>query len=593
MKQFFKMFFASLLAMVIAGLIVFVIVIGSVVSLVSKATTDAGTTTTVSPESVLCIRLDKTFHEQGENNSLAAFSDESGFSAGLYDAVLALEAAKKDDKILGILLELGETPNNWATLQQLRTAIVDFRSSGKFIYAYGEQIPQRAYYLASAADSVFLNPVGAAEINGLATNMAFFKGTLDKLEIQPEIFYAGKFKSATEPFRAEKASEPNKQQIAAIQNGLWTEFVAAVSEHTGADAAAIRRMTDSGAIRFPSDALAYKLVDGLLYRDQVEQMIRAKTGQKETEKIRYVKLDEYAQRHRKITDKTRIAVLFAEGDITDGKKKSDYGVASEDFVKTIRSIRNNDKIKAVVMRVNSPGGSALASEVILRELQLLKEKKPLIVSMGDLAASGGYYIACQADSIFAMPTTITGSIGVFAMMFNIEKLMKNKLGVTFDEVKNAPYADFPSATRPLTPSEATRLQGHVDTIYAIFKRRVSAGRNMPEDKVDSLAQGRVWSGTDALANGLVDGLGNLDRAIRSAAAKAAISDYQVVTYPERVDKLESLMRRFSSGNISSELVRESLKQEFDTEYEWYRQIRDLKTMNGRIMMAMPFRVQIR
>jgi protease-4 len=294
---------------------------------------------------------------------------------------------------------------------------------------------------------------------------------------------------------------------------------------------------------------------------------------------------------RKSGDK-RIAVLFAEGSIVDGKGDGNFNIASEEIVKTIRRIRNNDKVKAVVLRVNSPGGSALASEVILRELQLLREKKPLIVSMGDVAASGGYYIACQADSIFAMPTTITGSIGVFAMLFNLEGMMKHKLGITFDEVKNAPYADFPTFSRPLTADEAQRMQRHVDTVYGLFKRRVAAARRMDETAVDSIAQGRVWSGADALAIGLVDGLGNLDRALESAAAKAGLKEYQVVTYPDRPDRFERIMKQLSDGSMSmSGMVLAGIKEEFSEEYELYRQIKELRSMNGKLMMALPFRIE--
>ncbi len=586
------MFFASFLAMVVAGVILIIVAVSAVVGLVSKATTNDKSATALSGN-VLRIDLDKRLHEQGENNSLAAFGEGSGFSAGLYDAIKAVEAAKTDANIKGIYLELGQPSNSWATLQQLRSALLSFRSSGKFIYAYGESVPQRAYFIATAADSIFLNPVGYAELNGLSTTLAFFKGTLQKLDIEPEIFYAGKFKSATEPFRAEKMSEANRAQVAAIQQHIWGEFLTAVAGRRDMDTATVHQWAATGAIQFPGDALRYKLVDALLYRDEVEQIIRARTGQKEDEKIKYVKLDDYAQaqvRNPKTGD-TRIAVLFAEGAITDGSKSEDYQIASEDFVKAIRTIRRNDKIKAVVMRVNSPGGSALASEVILRELKLLQEKKPLIVSMGDVAASGGYYISCGADSIFAMPTTITGSIGVFTMLFNMEGLLKNKLGVTFDEVKNAPYADFPAMHRPLTTDEKRRMQSYVDTIYSLFKHRVATGRKLSPGLVDSIAQGRIWSGADALNYGLVDGLGNLDRALASAASRAGVKDYNIVTYPERVDKLESLMRRFS-GNNSME-IEARVREVLGIKYNWYRDIRDLQQMNRKMMMALPFRLEVK
>ncbi len=561
-----------------------------IAGLVSR-TTSKESTAVVATGSVLHIDLDRQFHEQGETNSLAMLGDGSGFSAGLYETIKALDKAANDDKIKGVYLELGQSPNSWATLSQLRTALMNFRQSGKFIYAYGEYMPQRAYYVATAADSIFLNPVGGAEFVGLSSTLAFFKRTLEKLEIQPEIFYAGKFKSATEPFREERMSEANKVQIAALQQSIWSDFLKVVSARTGQDTATVHQWAMTGAVQFPEDAVRLGMIDGTRYKDEVEMSIKSKLGLKEDDKIKLVKLDEYAQSQlpNSKTGESRIAVLFAEGEIVDGERRDDYQIASEDIVKSIRKIRNNDKVKAVVLRVNSPGGSALASEVILRELRLLQEKKPLIVSMGDVAASGGYYISCGADSIFAMPTTITGSIGVFSMMFNMEGLLKNKLGVTFDGVKNAPYADFPAVHRPLNADESKRMQSYVDTIYALFKRRVVAGRDLTESLVDSVAQGRVWSGEDALKFGLVDGLGDLDRALKSAAAKADLSDYQVVTYPEKMDKLESLMRRFSGK--SSVNVESTVKEILGVDYNWYKDLSRLQRINGKAMTLMPFQIE--
>ncbi|MBL7717491.1 MAG: signal peptide peptidase SppA [Flavipsychrobacter sp.] len=593
MKQFFKMFFASLLAIVVSGVIVFGLLIGMAVSMVSEASDKEDKT--VAANSVLVIDLSKRLHEQGEKNSLAAFSNGDAYTAGLYDAVKAITYAKTDDKIKGILIKMNPASNGWATMQQLREAIVDFKRSKKFVYAYGEVISQGAYYIGSAADSVYLNPVGDIELKGMATVIPFFKGTLDKLEIQPEIFYAGKFKSATEPFRAEKMSEPNRLQTSQFLGGFWAEYLTAAAQHAHTDTAAINALAQSGAIQFPTDALQYKLVDGLLYWDEVESRIMGKTGAKKLKDIKYVQLDEYAntaRRDKKVNDK-KIAVIFAEGSIVDGEKDGDYSIASQDMIETIRKVADNDKVKAVVLRVNSPGGSALASEVILRELNELKKKKPLIVSMGDLAASGGYYISSNADSIFALPNTITGSIGVFGMMFNFGNLMKNKLGVTFDEVKTGPYADFPSAVRPMTEDEGKKMQANVDNIYQLFMSRVAAGRKMNIADVDSIAQGRVWTGTDALRIGLVDGLGDLNRAISSASAKAGLKDYQVVTYPEPVDKLESLMRSLKGNTGAAAAVQTTLKEELGDDYEYYKQVRDLKKMNGKAMMAMPFMMKIK
>ena len=594
MRQFFKMFFASFLAVIVAWIAGFFILIGLVVGLASSLGSDDDKKE-VASNSVLVLETDRIIHELGETNSLAMFSSDAGYSPSLFDICRAIEFAATDDQIKGIYLKLSYTPNGWATLQQLRQSLEGFKKSGKFIYAYGEFIPQNTYYLASIADSIFLNPMGMAEFKGLASEVPFFKGTLEKLEIQPEIFYAGKFKSATEPFRADHMSEENRRQIADIQSDLWSAFLGAAAEHTGKEAVSLHHLAVEGSVQFPQDALKQGLVEGLLYQDQVEEKLKARTDRKEDDKIRFTELEDYVRhaRSKRKSEDSRVAVLVAEGGITDGEKSDDYEIASKDFIEAIRKVKKNEKVKAVVLRVNSPGGSALASEVILRELQLLREKKPLVVSMGDVAASGGYYIACQADSIFAMPTTITGSIGVFAMMFNVENLMKNKLGITFDEVKNAPYADFPTGTRPLTAEEGRKMQAMVDTIYEVFKRRVATGRNMDVAMVDSFAQGRVWSGTDALSIGLVDGLGGLNRAIESAAAKAKLEKYSIVTYPDPVDKFQMLMNRFKGSSVSEEALKQAINSESGTTARLVRNIRALQKINGTVQALMPVQPVIR
>lgn len=592
MKQFFKMFFASLLAMVVAGIIVVAVFVGLIIGAVNSAM-KSKPETTVASNSVLYIDMKTRFNEQPRENSLAMLMGENNYNAGLYDVVRSLEKAKTDDKIKGLVLRLNPTPNGWATLQQLRNAVIDFKTSGKFVYAYGEVIPQSTYYVATAADSIFLNPVGDLELKGFATVLAFFKGTLDKLELEPEIFYAGKFKSATEPFRATQMSEENKEQIREFQQDFWTEFSTAVAERIKADTAAVNQLAATGAIEFPQDALEHKLVDGLWYSDQVNDLLKAKTGTDKDKDVKLVAINKYAENLKEATGKgDRIAVLYAEGAIVDGESENNQQIASADMVQEIRKIRKDDKIKAVVLRVNSPGGSALASEVILRELQLLKKEKNLVVSMGDVAASGGYYISCYADSIFVMPNTVTGSIGVFTMLFNTEKLMKNKLGVTFDKVKNAPLADFPNGYRPLTAEESQRMQRSVDHIYTIFKGHVAKGRNMKPEDVDAIAQGRVWSGADAVQNGLADAYGDIDRAVKSAAALAGVTDYSVATYPKVVDDFEVLLKRLGGKEDVAAAVKAGIEESIGEEYPFIQQLKMLKNMNGTRMMLMPFTLSI-
>lgn len=592
MKQFFKMFFASLLAMIVAGVIIFGVIIGLIIGAVSSSMS-AKKDIQVKSNSVLYVDLKKRFHEQTEKNSLAILSGSDGYSPGLFKIIQSIENAKTDDKINGIVIRLNPSQNGWATLNQLRTAIKEFKTSGKFVYAYGEDIPQNAYYVATVADSIYVNPLGAVELKGFATVLAFFKGTLDKLEIEPEIFYAGKFKSATEPFRVKQMSDANREQIAAFQQDFWSEFVQVVAERMGTDTAAVTALARSGAVEFAKDALAHKMVDGILYADQVETRIRKQLGIEEDKSINYIELGEYAENVSADRSKDdRVAVLIAEGQIVDGEA-DDYQIGSKDMVSAIRKVRKNDKVKAVVLRVNSPGGSALASEIILRELELLQKEKPLVVSMGDVAASGGYFISCKADSIFVMPNTITGSIGVFTMLFNTEKLFNNKLGVTFDGVKNAPYADFPNGIRNLTEQERQKMQRSVDFIYNIFKTHVNKGRRMSMEAVDEIAQGRVWTGTDAVENGLVDGVGDINRAISSAAALADLLEYSVVTYPEPVDKFENLLKKMKGNPAMDEAVRKSIEQHIGDDYEILNQIKQLKYMNGKNMMLLPMNIEVR
>lgn len=590
MKQFFKMFFASMLAMVITGVLLILVVIGMIVGATKSVTEEPATT--VNANSVLVIDVNKTIHERSESNSFAALSDGSSFTPGLFDITRTLDYAQTDNQIKGILLKVEGSPSGWATMQQLRDALERFTESKKFIFAYAENITQKSYYIANVADAVYLNPVGSFELKGLASQLPFFKGTLDKLEVKPEIFYAGQFKSATEPFRSDKMSEPNKVQIRAYQNDVWNTFLKTVITKTGADSATAHNWAATGAVQFPVEALNKKLIDGMLYWDEVESRILAKLGKKENEKISYINIDEYASyaRSKRKIDNNKIAVLYAEGDIVDGEAVQDRQIASKNMTEEIRRIKKNDKVKAVVLRINSGGGSALASEVILRELKLLREKKPIIVSMGDVAASGGYYVSCMADSIFAMPTTLTGSIGVFTMLFNTENLLKNKFGITFDEVKNSEFADFPSFTRPLSANEVQKMQAGVDTIYETFKSRVALGRNMSMPAVDSIAQGRVWTGEDARAIGLVDGLGDLNRALLSAARLAKVTDYQIVTYPEPIDEFQSMLRRFKKAGTSTSITNAMIVKELEEEYQWIRSLKNLYRMNGKAQMTLPWQL---
>ena len=591
MKQFFKMFFASLFAMIVAGILVFGVLIGFLISAVSDATSEKEIS--VKENSVLVIDLSSIIRERSQKSSFSFMSDEDGFNFGLSEFNQAIAFAQNDKQIKGILIKTNGASLGWATAQKMRGSLLNFKKSKKFIYAYGDGISQGDYYLASVADSIFINPIGSVEIKGLASSLMFFKGTLDKLGVTPEIFYAGQFKSATEPFRATKMSEPNRLQLTTIQNHLWNIYTQDVALSRNLTPAAINTIAVNAQAQNAQDALHLKLVDKLYYWDEVETLIMKATKAADLKAINYLSMNDYvSQLDFDLTESTnKIAVLYAEGEIVDGKQSDENQVASSTMVEEIRKIANNDKIKAVVLRINSPGGSALASEIMLRELQLLKKKKPLIVSMGDVAASGGYYIASYGDSVFAQPSTITGSIGVFSMMFNIENLLTDKLGITLDAEKNAPMADFPNATRQFTDKERSLMQQSVDQIYGIFKTRVANGRHIPMPQVDSIAQGRVWTGVDALRLHLIDAYGDLDRALASAASIAHVKDYSVVSYPSPVDKLELFLQKFKGSNASA-IAKSYMQEQMNAEFIWLKKIHQLKQIQGKAQMLMPFQLTI-
>ncbi|MNU24561.1 Protease 4 [compost metagenome] len=590
MKGFWKYFLASLLAIVVSGILLMFIFFGFMGALASSVTSSQ--VAVIKSNSILEIDLSKPISEIPQANILSAITGGApAAEVGLFEVLSSIEMAKTDEHIKGIFLKAGGNSNGWATSQQLRKALENFKSSGKFIYAYADGITQKAYYVASVADSVFINPVGNVELKGLSTNIMFYKGLLDKLEVQPEIFYCGKFKSATEPLRAYKMTDENRTQISAYQNDLWAEMVGVVVQHTGMDSTTVDSLVTAGAIQTSADAIQYKLADGLKYQDEVEELLKAKSGIAADKELNFASLSDYKSRLSQKPSSNHIALLIAEGSIIDGKAGANSGsvIASDDFIKEIRRVRDDESIKAVVLRVNSPGGSALASENILRELQLLKAKKKLVTSMGDYAASGGYYIACQSDSVFAMPNTITGSIGVFGVMMNTEKLFNNKLGITFDVEKTAPMADMGDMNRPFTERERQIIQHGVDTIYSTFKSRVATGRKLDIAYVDSVGQGRVWTGKAALNLHLVDGLGGMDRAIKAAASLAGISEYRVVTFPKPTSDIERLLKMVNGKDANSALLTKQLVQnELGFSFDAYQQFKLLMNNRNQVWMMLPF-----
>ncbi len=544
--------------------------------------------TEVESKSVLILDLNEPILEQGKENSLAALSGGESSVTGLNDILASIKEAKSDDRIKGIYIKTGICSNGWATLKEVKEALEDFKSSNKFILSYGEVSDQKSFYIASAGDKVFLNPSGILEFKGLAITGTFYKGTLDKLGVTSEAFHCGKFKGAYEPFKLDKFSDPNRYQLSVLLNDIYAEFLQSISRKTSLDTGTLAKMANDGTIKFPADALKNKFVDALIFSDSVEAILKNKLEIKKDDKIHFISPSEYAKSiSHSSKSKDKIAVLYAEGEIHDGEGTD--GIYSKTFTQNIRKIANDDHIKAVVLRINSPGGSALASEIIYHELMQLKAKKPIVISMGNYAASGGYYIACAGDSIFAENTTLTGSIGVVGVLFNIDAMMKDKLGVTFDHVKTSQYADFPNMTRPMSELERGWIQAYLDSTYIMFKTRVSTARRLSMEKVEELAQGHVYSGKLAKELQLVDRFGDKETALQCAAKLANLKDYKIAEYPKQVDKLEEILSSFMGKKKEDAVVKKILGDD----YTLYKEIQKVRSRQNKIQTILPWEFEIK
>ena len=577
MRSFFKIFFASFLSLVIFSLVCLFLGVAVVSALASKDKPE------VPSKSVLVIDLSEHFFERMQNNPLSVVSGQNDIP-GLFDVLRLINYAKTDNDISGIYIKANENANGFASSNELRNALLDFKSSKKFIVAHGDVMTQGAYFVANAADKIYVNPSGQLDWKGFAISFAFVKELLDKLDIQPQIFYAGKFKSATEIFRTNQMTPENKLQTMEWLGDIYSYFLTQTSKARGIDTATLHQLANNASIQTPQDAVNYKLVDAVKYDDEIKTELKQKLGIGKTDRLNFVEIDTYneAVNTRKYS-RDRVAVIYAEGDIVDGQGANE-NIGGDRFRNLVRKARMDNSVKAIVMRVNSGGGSALASEIIWRELQQAKQDgKPIVVSFGDVAASGGYYISCGADSIFASPNTITGSIGVFGVIPNMGGFFKNKLGITFDGVKTAPNADGPNIYRPLNDAEKQMIQNGVDRIYLQFKQRVASGRKKDINYIDSVAQGRVWSGQDALALGLVDRVGNLQDAINCAARMAKLETFGLKEYPESKSWLANLLHKQKSEPAA--MMRQQLGEE---NYKVYTEMLRIKEMSNSTQARLPF-----
>lgn len=585
MKSFFRYVFATVVGIIIASLIISLlslIFVGVFVSTLSDDDIE------VKQKSILYLQLNK----QIEDRVFIKPFEEMDFS-GLSDHVLGLnelleniEKAKTDDKIKGIYIEVGQLQAGLATTQELRRALLDFKESGKFIICYGENFSQKDYYLASVADSVFINPEGQIMLKGLSAGVLFFKKALEKLDIEAQVIRHGKYKSAVEPFVNDSISPENREQMEAIINTGWQTMITEIASSRKLSRDDLDAYAKNLTVRSPKTAKSKGLVDDLLYEDEVYSLLKTMSDLDDDQELRLVKFYDYNKTPKDYGDEglpeDKLAVIYAAGSIQTGKGEGDV-IGSTSLAKTIRKARKDSSIKAIVLRINSPGGSALASEVILREVMLAQQSKPFIVSMGDVAASGGYYIACAADTIVAQETTITGSIGVLAIIPNLKQLMNEDLGININMVKTHPMADLPNVFRALTEQEKAFMKEWIEETYSTFISHVAQGRSMTKAEVDSLGQGRVWVGAEAKQQGLVDVLGGLNIAVEIAAQKAGLERYRIVELPKEDDNPITQMLK----EISREPEERIRASAFGKYYVYIDYLKALSQASG-IQARMPF-----
>ncbi len=595
MKQFFKFVLATIVGFLVAGGIILAVGFLIVAGLLSSGNDKS---VEVDANSVLHISFNYPISERTPNNPLSELSFlgiDGEKSIGLNDILASIKKAKSDDNIKGIFLDESNVTPSQATSEEIRNALLDFKKSGKFIVAYSEIYTQSFYYLASAADKVYINPKGIFDFHGFSQQITFLKGALDKLGIEAQIIKVGTYKSAVEPYFLTKMSDPNRLQVTSYLGSLYGHFLSEISLSRKVNKDSLFNYANELKVRLPEDALRYKLVDGLKYKDEIQEDLKQRTGAESEKDLKTVELADYAKNEVQKNDdddndkkgsKNRIAIVYASGEINGGEG-DDNSIGSENISKALRKVRLDKKVKAVVLRVNSPGGSSLASDVIWREVMLTKKVKPVIVSMGDYAASGGYYISCAADSIFAEPNTITGSIGIFAILPNMQKLFTDKLGITFDGVKTGKYADLGNISRPLSPEERAILQNQVNHGYDDFTKAVANGRHKTQAYIDRIGQGRVWTGEQAVKIGLVDRLGNISDAIRSAANKAGVKNYKLVAYPDQ----KSIFNKFGQS-LTAEMKMHVLQSELGDNFKYYEQVKGATQMMRTPQTRLPYDIVI-
>ena len=592
MKTFLKMLLAVIAGMILTGILFFVIML----SVVSGMAAAGNKSVDIPEKSVLVIRTGAMIPDRTSSNPFAMFDPVTMAltqTPGLNELLKNLKKAADDENVKGILIETGTMPSGWATADELRTALEEFKQSGKFVYSYAEyMLMQESYFISTAADAIWINPTAMVDFKGLAAEVTFYKDALEKLGVDVQVIRHGKFKGAVEPYMLDKLSDENRLQISEYMGSIWEHIVGVISEKRGVPVEKVMSLADSLAGYDPAMMTAAGLIDGPLYRDQLEDSIRSAADIEEGKKISYVSMSKYSKvpvKHAKQDTKTtrsKIAVLFAEGSIVNGEG-DDTNIGGNRYAAEMRKLRLDTTVKAVVFRVNSRGGSVIASDMIWREVELTQKVKPIVVSMGNYAASGGYYISAPAVKIMASPVTVTGSIGVFGLIPNAGKLLDQKLGISSDIVRTNTHSDFPSVTRPLNDFEREVMQANIERTYSNFTALVAEGRGMRQTAVDSIGQGRVWSGSDAATLGLVDSFGGLNDAIREAATLAGLEEYRILEKPESVDFYTKLLKEMT-GDIRARAIRKELGEVS----RYYFDLREIISSGG-VQAAMPYYLDIR
>lgn len=592
MKDFLKFTLATVTGIVLSSIVLFIISMVTLFGIMSASDTE----TVVKNNSVMVLDLNGVLVERTQENPMDFLSQmfvDNTNTYGLDDILSSIKKAKENENIKGIYLQVSSLATSYASLQEIRNALLDFKESGKFVVAYGDSYTQGLYYLASVADKVMMNPMGMIEWRGIASTPLFYKDLLKKVGIEMQVFKVGTYKSAVEPFISTEMSAANREQVTAFINSIWGQVTEGVSASRNLPVDSLNAYADRMLMFYPAEeSVKCRLADTLIYRNDVRAYLKEKVGIDEDDNLPVLGLTDMVNVQKNVPkDKSgnTVAVYYASGEITDfaGSAASDEGIVGSKVIRDLRKLKDNDDVKAVVLRVNSPGGSAFASEQIWHAVKELKAKKPVIVSMGDYAASGGYYISCIADTIVAEPTTLTGSIGIFGMVPNVKELTE-KVGLTFDVVKTNKHSDFGNIMRPFNEGEKTLMQMMIAKGYDTFVTRCADGRGMTKEAIERIAEGRVWTGEEAKELGLVDVLGGIDKALEIAVAKAGVENYTVVAYPEKQDFLSSLLESSPTNYVESQLLKSKLG-------EYYQQFGLLKNLKEQSMIQarVPFELNIK